>query len=382
MRAATKIILLLFSIVLVNTASASGSRFKANWRSTDGAGSGLANCNNGYKRCIASGMKIIEGIKVTRDCWQYSYDKTCDFPSKNNCRIYEHCYALGDRQCLVQDSYGNCVNMLREFSCKSWEVVSVENRKVRTDLHAKDGPEQLVCKGVPCIDGNCVDKSYETNGEVMDSVSRLYAAKSMTPDKAGNFNLFQGNNMHCSKKPVGAMNCCGIGQDGWAGKLGVGCTKDEKMLLDMRNKKLCVYAGKKRTGMEPVHVSKHHFCCFGNMLDKVIQIQGRAQLYPEKVANNTLFGTGEKPDCRGLTLDEIKAIDFNKIDFTEFIEDFKKKFLAGPKIEGIGDIEQRIKGSMGGMRDGNDDISNRDNNGSGWHKTLNDRDFDPSMESQ
>ena len=61
---------------------------------------------------------------------------------------------------------------------------------VRTGLIEKEGREKLVCKGIPCIDGNCVDKSYETNGEMMDSLSKLYATSNMNPDKDGNFNLF------------------------------------------------------------------------------------------------------------------------------------------------------------------------------------------------
>lgn len=349
-------------IFLPNIAYAIGTRFKSDWREEAGQARGTASCVDVRKSCAESGYRVVEGIREYRSCWRYAYEKRCSYPSKNDCCIYDHCYPVGDRECLVRDSYGNCVNQKREFSCESWKVVNKENQTVRQGLVEKDGPEGLVCNGIPCIDGNCVDKSYETNGEMMDSVSRLYAAKMCKPDKLGNFNLFKGTDMHCSKKPVGYMNCCGIGGDGWGGSLGAGCSKDEHLLVEQRQKNLCVYVGKVTTGTAPFHVNKHHFCCFGNMLDKVIQIQGRAQLGKN-------FGTGSNPDCRGLTLEEIQKIDFNKIDFTEFIEDFKAKFAGSYKAEGIGDIKARIEKGKSGIKRGDNNASDPSNNSSGWHES-------------
>ena len=136
--------------------------------------------------------------------------------------------------------YGNCVNLKREFSCKSWINTQKENKEARVDLVAKDGEEGVVCKGIPCIDGNCVDKSYLTNGEMMDSVSKLYAISNMKPDKDHNFNLFAGFANHCSKKPVGYSNCCPSSARGWGKHLGAKCTKDEISLINLREKNLCV----------------------------------------------------------------------------------------------------------------------------------------------
>jgi conjugal transfer mating pair stabilization protein TraN len=166
-----------------------------------------------------------------------------------------------------------------------------------------------------------------------------------------NFNLFQGSTAHCNKKPVGYMNCCRIKKDGWGDDLGANCSKDEKTLMEQRIKRLCVYVGKTTTGTSPVHVNKHHYCCFGQMLDKVIQVQGRKQLGKN-------FGTGERPDCRGLTLDEIQRINFNHIDFTEFIEDFKLKFAGKYKAPNTGEISSRIKGSQADLKRGDNNVSN------------------------
>ena len=329
------IILMFFSV----DASA-GSRFTSSYT-----------CSDAVKTCASSGTRTIDGFQVHRDCWEWSYVKTCNYPSRNDCRLYEHCYDAGDKGCLLKDSLGNCVNMQREFACKSWDVVNKENRTARMGFKEKPGKDGLVCKGIPCIDGHCVDKSYETNGQMMDSLSKLYATSEMNPDKDGNFNLFEGSSQHCSKKAVGYSNCCRIDDKGWGKQLGAGCTKDEQTLMQVRSKNLCVYVGsekKKKAGMHTL--TKHKFCCFGNLLDKVIQVGGRKQLGKN-------FGSGSSPDCRGLTLEEIQAIDWNQIDFGEFIEDLKVKFAGRPDLPGASELQGTIEGSMSGIEGFDSDLS-------------------------
>ena len=279
-------------------------------------------CSDAVKTCVSSGARKVDGFDVYKECWEYSYAKTCAYPSRNDCRLYEHCYSVADLECLLKDSLGNCVNRKREFSCKSWEVISKENKEAKIGLEAKDGPSRMVCQGVPCIDGNCVDKSYFTNGEMMDSISKLHTASQIKPDKKHNFNLFAGFDARCSKKALSYSNCCPDTHKGWGKHLGASCTKDEIDLIDKREKKLCVYVGK--TSNKTIGVTtvvKHHYCCFTNILEKVVQVEGRKQL-------GINFGSGANPNCRGLTLDEIKKLDFNKIDFSEFIDEITLKFAG------------------------------------------------------
>ena len=323
-------------------------------------------CSEASKKCVSSGIRTVDGFEVHRDCWEWSYVKTCNYPSKNDCCLYEHCYAVGNIGCLLQDSQGQCVNMQKEFSCKSWDVVNKENQTVKMSLQEKAGKEGLVCTGVPCIDGHCVDKSYMTDGDMMDSISKLYATSHMNPDKDGNFNLFEGSNQHCAKKPVGYSNCCRIDSKGWGKQLGANCTKDEQTLMEMRSKNLCVYVGKhakKKMGIETIN--KHHFCCFGNLLDKVIQVGGRKQL-------GRSFGSASAPDCKGLTLEEIQRIDFNQIDFSEFIEDLKIKFAGTYKTPNAGELASTVEVSMDSIRKYDDDPSNQANNMSGWNGKMQD----------
>lgn len=259
-------------------------------------------CSDIAKTCLSSGSRIIDGFSVYRNCWEYSYKKTCNYPSKNNCNLYGHCYAVADLPCLLYDSLGNCINLQKEFSCKSWIPVEVENQHARMGLTDKDGEEGLVCSGIPCIDGNCVDKSYETNGEMMDSISKLYMVSQMKEAKDLNFQIFPGSSQHCSKKATNYTNCCSVSLKGWGNNLGARCTNDEKQLIENRKKKLCVYVGKENKGVLKT-VVKHHYCCFGNLLQKVVQVEGRKQLHAKGLMSAAYknFGSGGNTNCRGLT---------------------------------------------------------------------------------
>jgi hypothetical protein len=71
----------------------------------------------------------------------------------------------------------------------------------------------------------------------------------------------------------------------------------------------------------------------------VIQVGGRKQL-------GMSFGSGSSPDCRGFTLEEINKIDWDKVDFAEFIEDLKVKFGGGYKAPSADDLKATIEGSL------------------------------------
>jgi Type-1V conjugative transfer system mating pair stabilisation len=327
-------------------------------------------CSDAVKTCVSSGTRIVDGFSVTKDCWEWSYYKTCNYPSRDDCRKFSHCYAVADLPCLLRDNYGNCVNLQKEFSCKSWEPVTIDKEMVRIGLVEKEGKERLVCKGVPCIDGNCVDKSYLTDGDMMDSVSKLYAVSEMKGALDLNFKLFAGFGQSCSKKATSYTNCCSTSLKGWGKNLGAKCTKDEIDLVDKRQKNLCVYVGKQnKQTMGITTVVKHHYCCFGSLLNKVIQVEGRKQL-------GINFGSGGRTDCRGLTLAEIMQLDFDKMDFSEFFQDILKRM----KIPKVGDISSRVNSSLPNVRKYDGNPNNKKNNMTGWNADVKDDSWEADEE--
>lgn len=320
--------ILLITLVIANSGviAQAGKRFTSNYP-----------CSEAVKTCVSSGTKIVDGFPVTKDCWEWSYIKTCNYPSKDNCNQYSHCYSLGERDCLLRDSLGNCVNAKKEFSCKRWEATHVEQEKVRYGLEEKDGKATLVCKGIPCIDGNCIDKSYDMDGDMVKSVSQL-AAMSQGKDSAMGIRIFEGLAQHCSKKGAGWNNCCKVFPKGWGKKLGADCTESERILSDKRQKNLCEDAGtSKIKGVGGTSFGrKHHYCCFGNILEKVIQKEARKQL-------GRSFGSGGKTDCSGLSLEDLERVDFSQMDLSEVAAYFVKK-MAMPNIA---DVTDRVHSALG-----------------------------------
>jgi len=329
-------------------------------------------CSDAVKTCVSSGTRIVDGFAVTKDCWQWAYTKTCNYPSRDNCKNYSHCYAVAELPCLLRDSLGNCVNLQKEFSCKSWEPVTIDKETVRMGVAQREGKDRLVCRGVPCIDGNCIGKGYLTDADMMDSVSKLYAVSRMKEGADPNFKLFAGFAQNCSKKATSYTNCCSISLKGWGKQLGAKCSKDEIDLIDKRQKNLCVYVGKEnKQTMGITSVVKHHYCCFGSLLNKVIQVEGRKQL-------GMSFGSGKSPDCRGLTLAEIMQLDFSKMDFSEFYVDLLKRMKL-PKIE---EVNARINSSLSSIRKYDGKPDNKKNNLTGWSSQVKNDSFEAQEEQR
>ena len=318
-----RLILTLFIVVYSFYASA-GGRFNSGYP-----------CSDAGKYCVSSGEREIQGFKVSRDCWEWAYVKQCNYPSKNDCNKYGHCYSLGQRDCLMRDSMGNCVNIKKEFSCKRWTPTVVESEEIRYGAENKQGEKGLVCEGVPCIDGNCLDKSYEMDADMVSSIAQLGALAQGKSDGV-NFKIFEGVGRHCTKKPADYHNCCKVFPKGWGKNLGVKCSKDEQILAKKRQANLCVYAAKeskKTAGITTL--IKHHYCCFSNIIEKVVQVEARKQL-------GMSFNKGSSPDCRGLTIEELSRVDFSKMDFSEVAAEVRKKVVM-PDIE---DVESRINSAF------------------------------------
>lgn len=51
------------------------------------------------------------------------------------------------------------------------------------------------------------------------------------------------------------------------------------------------------------------------------------------------FGSAKHPDCRGITVDELQKIQFNRLDFTNFYEDL----MNNQKIPDSGVLTQKVK---------------------------------------
>ncbi len=97
------------------------------------------------------------------------------------------------------------------------------------------------------------------------------------------------------------------------------CTEREFELGAKRELKSCHYNGTycaekimhlgKQIGCL---VNKESYCCFTSPLARIIQEQGRPQL-------PLGWGPVDAPDCRGLTMDEMSALNFEAMDLSEWV---------------------------------------------------------------
>jgi conjugal transfer mating pair stabilization protein TraN len=207
-------------------------------------------------------------------------------------------------------------------------------------------------RGIPCLDGNCVDKSYLIEEDMMESISKLSILNNTNSKFDNSFDeFFSGICRSCSKKFGGIKNCCGNFR-GWGLKIGMKCNESEKKLLNAQRNNLCVFIGRKKKRRLGIKVStRYYFCCFKNQLDKEIQVQGREQL-------GLNFGSSKSPNCRGLTIKQMQEIDFDKIDFTNIASELSKNFSKTHKInkkELIKSIKKNLNFTIG--VNGNNDSS-------------------------
>jgi len=68
------------------------------------------------------------------------------------------------------------------------------------------------------------------------------------------------------------------------------------------------------------------YCCFNSMLARIINEQGRPQLSVFGPTGG--WGEANKPECRGFTPDEFQALDFSRIDLSEYFNIVQKDLDA------------------------------------------------------
>jgi len=76
-------------------------------------------------------------------------------------------------------------------------------------------------------------------------------------------------------------------------------------------------------------------CCFNTKLGRIIQEQGRPQL---RAFNANPWGTARNPMCRGFTPEEFQALDFSRMDLSEYYADIENRSPSEIKI----DMEERV----------------------------------------
>jgi conjugal transfer mating pair stabilization protein TraN len=115
------------------------------------------------------------------------------------------------------------------------------------------------------------------------------------------------------------------------------CEQDEQILAMKRDNRLCHSIGSYCSIRIPIIgtciETKHSYCCFNSRLARILQEQGRAQL-------GRGWGGAKDPHCDGFSLSELQALDFSRMDLSEFYAEI------APTLPDVSALRQRAQQKM------------------------------------
>lgn len=269
-----------------------------------------------------------KAYQVHQACWAFRdtyITQPADFGACQSLMNNAAC-TLSSRQCAFSGEDGTCLHEYATFSCET-----------------RTSGKQMICGGdVFCLDGECDKAASGTNNGFGQAVAELAALAAAGKDVAElngvDVKAFTGKAKYCKKFAAGFSNCCK--DSGWGQDVGLArCSSEEKALAKAKTDKLTVSIGefcsKKVLGV--CLEKKRSYCQFDSKLAQIVQQQGRnGQLHIG-------FGGASSPDCRGITIGEMQNINFNQLDFTNFMEDLIHNQKIPENSELTEKTKQRIK---------------------------------------
>lgn len=265
--------------------------------------------------------------------------------------VYSDCWQYKDVYQLSEGTNGTCGPLMTNAACTKTGAVCSEKTNGSCTHQDETWECQkiynsggLLCGGQYfCKTGDCSDTTGAGDSGFDTAVAKLAglasAAADVTEDQI-NVKAFTGDKMSCRKAFAGFSNCCK--DSGWGADAGLAaCNDDELALGKAKAKKVTVSVGE-RCDKEVLGVCMQKsqvYCVFQGKLARIIQEQGRRDQL--KVG----FGSGKSPDCRGITVDELQKIDFDRINFSDFYEDLMKS----QKIPNSGTMTKLVKDRIAGQ---------------------------------
>jgi conjugal transfer mating pair stabilization protein TraN len=275
---------------------------------------------------VPASTKILQGIPVTRDCWEQTSHYSCQGGAEENT-----CKPLQEKGC--EQVNVECMN----HSDNEKSVCTFYQKAYRCPIKTCSSTTDVICGNGQeyCLDGNCTDHAYAPSTDFVQGVSALSAVHDAAKQlNLSSLTMFAGHASECSEKPIGYSNCCS--ETGWGQNLGLDhCPETAKQLHKDRENKVAILVGRYCSGPAPFPCIEHNqvFCVFSSKLGKIIQEQGRK----EQLHLN--FGSAKEPNCRGITPEELQGMDLAKIDFREFADDLSKTI----KTHDLDLIQERIR---------------------------------------
>ena len=264
--------------------------------------------------------------------------------------VHSDCWQYTDTYLVSENTAGTCASLIDDAACtKSAETCA---EYVDGECSHKDYTYQcqkvysssgLVCGGdYICKSGDCDGTNGAGDSGFDEAVAKLAGLASAGQDVANsqnelNVKAFTGEAKSCRKAFAGFANCCK--DSGWGQDVGLAsCDSDEKALGKAKAKKITVGVGDRCDHkVLGVCVQKSQvYCVFQGKLARIIQEQGRRDQL------GVGFGSGANPDCRGITVDELQRIDFDRVNFSDFYEDLMNSVKIPDTDTMVKQVKDRI----------------------------------------
>lgn len=290
----------------------------------DKAANGTCIFQSGEPCLDANSTKIINGLPIQRACWGRSMRYQCETGTSSSCAplINQGCTQTLS-SCSAQQ-FGVCTTYSQTFECAE---------KTCT-------PQPDTCMPVlSCTDGACDTTQSEESHDIGEGVSRLGALTGAASDVAthqidsGMTKIFAGEIVDCKSYPLDFRDCCT--DSGW-GDWVQRCPAHLKVLQKAKEENRVVFLGKYRK--HKLDLDEHHaFCVFPSKLGAIFQKEGRfAQLHVS-------FGRAKKPDCRGITPEELERINVGKLNLSPIEQDFVARLTPPNDAESTASNQAHIE---------------------------------------
>ncbi len=252
--------------------------------------------------------------EVFRGCWKESLVFVCKYPPVKGCDVLrgKGCFEVSSR--CIKSGENGCALWEKTYNCSSSKRVLNSSCNVSSIYGA---------------DGKGFEAEYEENTKFPEIAAKLSIFDSMRGElrKSGasdarNVKVFAGKPSKCTKNIAENLmyDCCGS-FEGLMNRIGLSyCNAEEQQLAKDKKDSKCHYIGNHgREILQGLWVSsyEHVYCCFPSKFTRVLQEEARKQL-------GKSWGSSRSPDCLGLTTNEISRLNFEKMDLSEILEDFKK----------------------------------------------------------
>jgi conjugal transfer mating pair stabilization protein TraN len=237
-------------------------------------------------------------------------------------------------------SYSN--NLLFNIVAQSGgQAFSYGSRYVYDALYESDAPDWMV-KGMAAM----LDIDPEKTSSALSQWSPSFSLYGFTASTGTIAPGFIASKLGIAPIPLGEFGGLKFAFDPTSFAIQIGlmvlqdlmsCEQSEQILAMRRGQNLChevgTYCSKKLPVVKTCIEKTKSYCCFNSRLARIINEQGRAQI-------GKGWGSGESPNCSGFTQSEFEAIDFSRIDLSEFMSEI----MANIKMPNIQGMTQNVQG--------------------------------------